>query len=282
MLVFGLALVLMMLLRPAASSRAARASRDAGGDDDIHPGTGGSLRCSAHGARRPMAGRAGAVSAPPAHAAMPATMLCFRGITKRFGGLVAVDSVDLAVPRERSPADRAERRGQNDLLQHDRRHLRANRRTKSAFDGSQSSGGAHGTASSFRPDQVTPRGIARTFQNIRLFANMTALENVLIGMHSRLHSTRMGASSACRSVKRKKSAAHQRGGSYSTTSGSAAKAPVTAKNMAYGDQRRLEIARALASEPEAAAAGRADRRHESQRDRADDPLHRPDAARNWI
>ena len=113
-----------------------------------------------------------------------------KGVTKRFGGLVAVDSVDLRIPRGAiAGVDRSERRRQDDLLQHDRRHLPADRGPDHLRWPADLRAHLRLVRPGLvRPDQVTARGIARTFQNIRLFANMTALENVLIGMHSRLHS----------------------------------------------------------------------------------------------
>jgi branched-chain amino acid transport system ATP-binding protein len=100
------------------------------------------------------------------------------------------------------------------------------------------------------PDQLTKLGIARTFQNIRLFSNMTVLENVLVGEHSRLRAGLVGALLRLPSVQQEERKARQKALSLLDFVGlGAVKAQWLAKNLPYGDQRRLEIARALASEP---------------------------------
>jgi branched-chain amino acid transport system ATP-binding protein len=101
-----------------------------------------------------------------------------------------------------------------------------------------------------RPDQLTSLGIARTFQNIRLFNNMTVLENVLVGEHSRLRTGLVGALLRPPSVNQEERKARQKALSMLDFVGlGASKARELAKNLSYGDQRRLEIARALASDP---------------------------------
>lgn len=101
-----------------------------------------------------------------------------------------------------------------------------------------------------RPDQLTTLGIARTFQNIRLFNNMTVLENVLVGEHSRLRTGLVGALLRPPTVNQEERKARQNALSMlDFVSLGASKARELAKNLSYGDQRRLEIARALASNP---------------------------------
>jgi branched-chain amino acid transport system ATP-binding protein len=168
------------------------------------------------------------------------------GITKRFGGLTAVDKVDLAIPRGSifgviGPNGAGKTTFFNIIA-----GIYSPTEGRIEFEGDaiQDGGGA-----TLRPDQIAGRGIARTFQNIRLFANMTARENVLIGMHTRLKSSAFGALLRLGSVKAEEKMARERADELLAYVGLAGKGGVTAKNLAYGDQRRLEIGRALASEP---------------------------------
>ena len=100
-----------------------------------------------------------------------------------------------------------------------------------------------------RPNRATARGLGRTFQNIRLFSNMTALENVLVGMNCRLKSAWYGALLRTRSVKQEEAEARGRAQELLAYVGLDGKGETLAKNLAYGFQRRLEIARALATLP---------------------------------
>ena len=99
------------------------------------------------------------------------------------------------------------------------------------------------------PHKVAEAGIARTFQNIRLFANMTALENVMIGRHLRTRAGVVGAVLRCRRTRAEEAAIRRRGEELLHYVGIADRAEQLARNLPYGDQRRLEIARALATEP---------------------------------
>jgi branched-chain amino acid transport system ATP-binding protein len=100
-----------------------------------------------------------------------------------------------------------------------------------------------------KSNQVAERGIARTFQNIRLFANLSALENVMIGRHVRTHAGVLGAVLRDRKTRDEERAIERRAMELLQYVGIAEHANAFAKHLPYGDQRRLEIARALATEP---------------------------------
>jgi len=99
------------------------------------------------------------------------------------------------------------------------------------------------------PHQAAERGIARTFQNIRLFANMTALENVMVGRHVRTRAGVLGAMLQTAGTRAEEAAIRQRAEDLLHYVRIEDRADDLAKNLSYGDQRRLEIARALATEP---------------------------------
>src|SRR6202795_552844 len=100
-----------------------------------------------------------------------------------------------------------------------------------------------------KPNQVAERGIARTFQNIRLFQNLSALENVMIGRHVRTHAGVFGAILRDKATLAEEAAIEKRAYELLDYVGVAKRANAQARHLAYGDQRRLEIARALATEP---------------------------------
>jgi branched-chain amino acid transport system ATP-binding protein len=100
-----------------------------------------------------------------------------------------------------------------------------------------------------KPHAVAAHGIARTFQNIRLFGSMTALENVMVGRHLRSHTGVLGAVLRTRAAVAEELAITRRAHELLDYCGLAARADDFARDLPYGDQRRLEIARALATDP---------------------------------
>jgi branched-chain amino acid transport system ATP-binding protein len=100
------------------------------------------------------------------------------------------------------------------------------------------------------PHEVARRGLARTFQNIRLFSNMSVLENVMVGRHVRSHSGVLGALFRSGTQRREEAEIAERARHYLKFVGLEHAAHRVAGTLSYGDQRRLEIARALATEPQ--------------------------------
>jgi branched-chain amino acid transport system ATP-binding protein len=106
-----------------------------------------------------------------------------------------------------------------------------------------------GIFKSARPNDMVVAGLGRTFQNIRLFQNMTALENVLVGMHSRLTASWVDALFSTPRDRREERTSRERARELLALVGLKGRDDQVAKNLPYGDQRRLEIARALGSNP---------------------------------
>ena len=105
------------------------------------------------------------------------------------------------------------------------------------------------TIQNAKPHRIVGLGFARTFQNIRLFANMTALENVMVGRHIRTRTGLLGAVLRGRDCRAEERASREHASALMAFVGLAGKGRALAGQLAYGDQRRLEIARALATEP---------------------------------
>jgi branched-chain amino acid transport system ATP-binding protein len=109
----------------------------------------------------------------------------------------------------------------------------------------------HGSrVNGLRPDRVTKRGIARTFQNIRLFDNMSALDNVIVGTHARHRSSVVGAVLGLPRFRAEEREAHAEAHRLLDFVGIGDRSAMVARNLPYGDQRRLEIARALGTGPQ--------------------------------
>jgi branched-chain amino acid transport system ATP-binding protein len=100
-----------------------------------------------------------------------------------------------------------------------------------------------------KPDKITSAGISRTFQNIRLFAHMTVLDNVLVGMHARLKTSLPAILLSLQGVRESEKAAQRRAMELIELTGLTGRENEWAHQLSYGEQRRLEIARALAAEP---------------------------------
>jgi branched-chain amino acid transport system ATP-binding protein len=170
-----------------------------------------------------------------------AALLQASGVTKRFGGLVAVNNVDFAL-EERSISSLI---GPNGAGKTTFFNMLAGLYTPSSgeirFDGRPLVG--------LKPHTITRLGIARTFQNIRLFSNMSALDNVLVGMHARLRSNALDAVLRTPRSIREEAHARERGLELLRFVGLQGKQEEWARNLPYGDQRRLEVARALATQP---------------------------------
>ncbi len=164
-----------------------------------------------------------------------------RGVGKHFGGVKALDEVSLTI-----------REGEIYGL------IGPNGAGKTTFFNCLTglyvpdSGGfalAGAVLAANAPQRAAERGIARTFQNIRLFADMSARENVMVGRHLRTRAGVFGALLRTRSTREEEAAIRRRADELLHYVGIADRADDLARNLPYGDQRRLEIARALATEP---------------------------------
>jgi branched-chain amino acid transport system ATP-binding protein len=172
---------------------------------------------------------------------MTMSLLEARKVTKRFGGLVAVNDVDFVI----EPGSIVSIIGPNGA-------------GKTTFfncitgiykpEGGEIHFDGHSLVGR-RPDQITALGIARTFQNIRLFANMTVLENVLVGMHAHMRASMVDILWRSGKFDSEDQAARKKAIELLEYVGLKGTGDELAKNLPYGAQRRVEIARALAARP---------------------------------
>jgi branched-chain amino acid transport system ATP-binding protein len=163
-------------------------------------------------------------------------------LTKQFGGLVAVDAVDFSIEAGQIVSLIGPNGAGKTTFFNMVTGLYKPTSGTLLFDGVK--------LGKQRPAHVTKLGIARTFQNIRLFKNMTARENVLVGMNCRLRSSWYHALLRTPGMKAEEAEAHRKADELLDYVGLGARqGDAISKNMAYGNQRRLEIARALASDP---------------------------------
>ena len=195
------------------------------------------------------------MTAQPVSSGRP--VLQAKGVSKRFGGLLAVNNVDFAI----NEAEIVGLIGPNGagkttffncltgmvvpttghITYHDTEIFgpaTGLRKTLSGRD-----------VQAHTPDQITKIGLARTFQNIRLFPNMTVLENVLVGRHCRTREGVLSAVGRGPRFHRTEREVRERAAELLTFVGLRRGEDELARNLPYGDQRRLEIARALATDP---------------------------------
>jgi branched-chain amino acid transport system ATP-binding protein len=170
------------------------------------------------------------------------TVLLADHVTKEFGGLVAVNDVQLDVPRHSIVSLIGPNGAGKTTLFNMLTGLYKPTSGRIVFDGSD--------VTRARPDQITSAGVARTFQNIRLFAAMSAVENVMIGRHARMRAGVFGSIFRPPWVRSEEKATRERARELLKYVGlREGVLDQLAKNLSYGDQRRVEIARALASDP---------------------------------
>ncbi|KRT62841.1 MAG: putative branched-chain amino acid ABC transporter ATP-binding protein [Chloroflexi bacterium CSP1-4] len=168
-------------------------------------------------------------------------LLVAEGVTKRFGGLVAVSNLDFEIEQGGIVSVIGPNgAGKTTFFNCIAGFNRIDEGTIT-FDGL--------PIYHLRRDKIAHLGISRTYQNIRLFANMTALENILVGLHHHLRSTWIGAVLGTRHVREDEARAHQEARRLLQFVGLQGKGDMLASKLPYGDQRRLEIARALANSP---------------------------------
>jgi branched-chain amino acid transport system ATP-binding protein len=173
---------------------------------------------------------------------MPADiLLAASGIRKHFGGLAALSDVSISVRRGEIFGLIGPNGAGKTTLFNVLTGLAAPDAGSLVFDGRRIEG--------LKPHAVAAHGIARTFQNIRLFGSMTALENVMVGRHLRSHTGVLGAVLRTRAAVAEELAITRRARKLLDYCGLAERADDFARDLPYGDQRRLEIARALATDP---------------------------------
>jgi branched-chain amino acid transport system ATP-binding protein len=162
-------------------------------------------------------------------------------VRKEFGGLLASDDIDFTVPRGAIVALIGPNGAGKTTFFNQLTGVYKPTSGSIVFDGDEVAGRP--------PHAITERGIGRTFQNIRLFTQMTAVENVLVGMHCRLRSGILGAIVRPGRVKREEAEARDKARELLVYCGLPRRHGESSGSLPYGDQRRLEVARALATEP---------------------------------
>jgi len=171
-----------------------------------------------------------------------APLVTAESVTKSFGGLVAVDDVTFNIPTKSIVSIIGPNGAGKTTFFNMLTGLYKPSTGRIAFDGVDITGR--------RPDRIMASGIARTFQNIRLFATMSAVENVMVGQHSRMNAGLFGSVFRTPWVRKEEREVREKAHKELSYVGLAEGLhDQTSVNLSYGDQRRVEIARALASDP---------------------------------
>ena len=169
-------------------------------------------------------------------------LLDARDLSKIFGGLVAVNSVSFSIPRRAIVSIIGPNGAGKTTFFNMLTGLYKPSLGTVTFDGQD--------VTAERPDRITAAGVARTFQNIRLFATMTATENVMVGQHARMRAGLLGSILRIPRVRKEERDTEAKAREMLAYVGVAKRHfDLLAVNLSYGDQRRVEIARALSSEP---------------------------------
>jgi branched-chain amino acid transport system ATP-binding protein len=169
-------------------------------------------------------------------------ILAAAGVTKAFGGLVAVEDVTFSIPRAGIVSIIGPNGAGKTTFFNMLTGLYKPTLGRIEFDGRDITGG--------RPDRIMAKGVARTFQNIRLFATMSALENVMVGQHARMKAGLFGSIFHAPWVNREEKRVREKAAEELRYVGLNDELhDQMSINLSYGDQRRLEIARALSSDP---------------------------------
>jgi branched-chain amino acid transport system ATP-binding protein len=181
-------------------------------------------------------------SAGPSAAAASPALLLGENLVKEFGGLVAVNDVSIDIPTHAIVSIIGPNGAGKTTFFNMLTGLYKPTRGRISFEGRD--------ITRRRPDLITRLGVARTFQNIRLFGAMSALENVMVGRHVRMRAGLLGSILRVPRVRTEERAVRDRAAEMLAYVGlKPGQFDQVATNLSYGDQRRVEIARALASEP---------------------------------
>src|SRR5687768_3295024 len=185
--------------------------------------------------------RRGALNMAAVPAAASSPILSVEGLTKRFGGLTALSEVGFSIAKGEIYGLIGPNGAGKTTLFNVITGLYRQDEGRITFEGAK--------LANATPDRIAKLGIARTFQNIRLFANLSALENVMIGRHVRTRAGVVGAILRDRGTREEERAIEKRAHELLDYVGIRQRGNELAKHLSYGDQRRLEIARALATDP---------------------------------